>query len=225
MLLLGLEVITPSAARAAEPVEEWERAGQAAGFLAATVRDHSMGAFDRALARSGYPPVSRFLPGGGFGAVAVLLRWRIVGSVYAQRADRPNAAPSGIGILDARVEAGYDVLRWESLSGYVLGGVGLARVAVDPRAIGASLQEGNAIADTAVFALHGGLEDLVPLGRVGATERLVLTLAVEYAYARQLGGASWSTGTDDHSIAGPSIDTSGATVSLRIGVGVIGDSP
>lgn len=184
-----------------------------------------MGAFDRALAASGYPPVSRFLPGGGFGAVAVLLRWRIVASLYAQRADRPNATPSGIGILDARIEAGYDVLRWDSLSGYVLGGFGLTRVAVDPRAARASLQDGNPTADTAVFALHGGLEELVPMGHVGATEqRFVLTFALDYAVARQLGGTSWSTGADDHSIAGPAIDTSGATVSLRIGVSVIGGS-
>ncbi len=201
-MVVAFATAASSAARAAEPAPDWDRPGQAGAFLTAAVREHSIGAFDGALARLGFPPGPRVLGGGGFGVFAALGRLRLWDSLTWQSADRANANASAIEIADVRLEAGYDVLRLDSLSAYVLGGLDLSEVKVDPRAVGVSSQDGDAKAETAGLVVHAGVEQVLPVARFSPRERLALTFAFDYAYTKQVSEADWSTGSDEHSIQG-----------------------
>jgi hypothetical protein len=198
----------------------------------ATLRRLSVGAFDPSLRAAGYEMLPRTFLGGGFAVELSIPRWRFalslataVASASSTRDGNRVAAED----TDARLDAGYEFLRWRGLSGFALGGLAASEFDLDARDPRwtyvadhvANLGHANTVQQTSYMAsLQAGFEQLVPLFLV-EQQWIVLMISLRGGYLAQFASSGWMA-SDCHAwdVAGlPTLDLSGAWVSLNLGIG------
>lgn len=219
------------------PVED--RWGTATLSAIGGMRRLSVGAFDAPLRASGYGPLPRDYPGGGFALDLSFARWRFEIPVFIGAASAPSlAGPGSVGamVADVSFDVGYDLLRWEGLTVFAQGGLGIGSLMLDARdphwnfvaqRTGVASDVSTVEQDTFIFDGQLGLEEVVPLGRVGPTEMWGLTLSLRGGYEQEIANGGWETsGSPSTSLGGlPLVDLSGGWMALGIGVGVYGATP
>jgi hypothetical protein len=218
------------------PLED--RWGQASLEALAGVRRLGVSAFDAPLRASGYAPLPRSYVGGGFALGFALSRWRFGLQLLYGVASAPSLVDSssvGASVGDISFVAGYDILRWEGLTVFALGGFSYSALMMDTRDphwsyVAQRTQVSSGVStveqDSVLFAEQIGLEQLVPLGAVNAKERYALVLTLRGGYEQQFANLGWMTSDSaSKSIGGlPLVDLSGGWVSVGIGLGVYSNS-
>lgn len=194
-----------------------EHAGEIGAYVAIGTRSIATDAFDRVA------HVPRTLGGVGWGLPLVFRRFHLEGALFISSADVARA-PGGLSLMDLQALAGWDVVRWDAIAAYVAGGGGIAALGVDPRLVGAThLEGGNAGQVNGVATLHGGVRVVAPLFRLDRGDRFGLALSIDCATVRQVASGAWSQGADGHPVAGPGVDASGVSLTLRLSILVLRD--
>jgi hypothetical protein len=213
LVLLAVAIPRPAGAGDDGPEHAWE----AGGYVAVGTRTFASDAFDR-VSR-----IPRTLGGVGWGLPFVFGRFHLKGALFIASADVPGA-PGGFMLGDLQALAGWDVVRWDAMAVYVAGGAGIAVLDLDPRLVPpARLDGGNVGEVSPVATLHAGARIVAPLVRIDRSDRLALALSIDCATIRQVASGAWTQGTDGHAVAGPSVDASGASVTLRLSILVLAD--
>jgi hypothetical protein len=203
------------------------------------VRRLSVAAFDAPLRLSGYGPLPRDYPGGGFALDFSFARWRFEIPVFIGAASAPSlAGPGSVGamVADLSFDVGYDLVRYEGLTVFAQGGFGISSLMLDTRdphwtfiaqRTGVSSDVSTVEQDTFIFDGQLGIEELVPLGRAGPAEMWGLTLSLRGGYEQQIANGGWQTsGSPSTSVGGlPLVDLSGGWLALGIGFGVYAAAP
>jgi hypothetical protein len=192
----------------------------------------SLRGFDDALRASGYGVFPRSFPSLGGHLGLTLGRWRLrfsgndAWTSVASRTGTPGAVRADL--FEARLDGGYDFLRWRSLTGFALLGIGGSSFSMDARAPnwnylgaqGAALGNPSTIKrDAGLLTLQAGFEDFLPLGRVeGGT--LALLVSIQAGYTQQLGLGPWfASQLPRADVPGtPDVDFSGTWVTFGAGI-------
>lgn len=189
-------------------------------------RQLSVAAFDQPLRASGYGPLPRDYTGGGLVLGLSVARWRLEGwFLYAPSGARSlvDSSSAGAALGDARLDFGYDVLRWRGLTAFVMGGIGDAALMMDTRDahwtyVANRTQVGSDVntveQDSLVLGAQIGLEQILPLGGDGWG----LVFSVRGGYDQQVADIGWMTTGTSKSVSGlPALDMSGGWVSFGAG--------
>jgi hypothetical protein len=193
----------------------------------------SLRGFDDALRAKGYDAFPQTLPSAGGYLGLTLGRWRfrlVADDAWMSAAS--HTGPQGAvhaNLGEARIDAGYDFLRWRNLSGFALLGIGGATFSMDALAppnwnyLGAQsavLKNPSTIQrDAGLLTLQVGFEDFFPLARVDSGT-LALFVSIQGGYAQQVGLGPWfASGAPHANVPGTAdVDFSGTFVALGAGV-------
>lgn len=217
------------------PVAVASRWGEVAFQALAGGRRLSVAAFDAPLRASGYGPLPRDYAGGGFALDASFARWRFeLAFLYtvASASSLVDGSSVGAAVGDVGLYGGYDVLRWQGLTGFVMGGLGYSALMLDARDphwswIATQTQVtsdvGTVEQDAFMLGAQAGLEQIIPLDRAGPRGAWGLTLSLRAGFERQMADVGWMTTGDSKPLGGlPGVDLGGPWVALGIGVGALG---
>lgn len=233
--LLCAALLSPAVARADDDTTVLEgRWGQASLEGLAGVRRLSVADFDAPLRASGYAQLPREYPGGGFALEFTLARWRLGLQLLYGVGSAPSLTGGGrvgASVGDVTGEIGYDLLRTDRLTIFVAGTLGDTALMMDSRdshwsyvaqSTGVATGVSTVEQDSLMLGAQLGLQQLVPLGRVGAHERYALTLSLRAGYEQQVANFGWETSDSaSNSLGGlPLVDLSGGWAAVGIGFGV-----
>jgi hypothetical protein len=161
--------------------------------------------------------LSRTFLGGGFAVELAIPRLRFAlslstaaGSASITRDGNRVAASD----TDARLDAGYEFLRWRGLTGFALGGLAASEFDFDAHA--------NTVQQTSyMVSLQAGFEQLVRLF-LCEQQWVVLMISLRGGYLAQLAPGGWMASDGNAwAVAGlPTLDLSGTLLSLNLGIGV-----
>ncbi len=196
----------------------------------AEARRFSATPFDQPLRASGYGALPRTFPGLGFVVGFDVSRWRFELPFFfggASTGPAPDGSTIGARITEARVDAGYEFLRWRGLTGFALGEIGVTSFSLDARGakwtyvvdhasnLGGAGSVGQAGSS---LGIQAGFEQFVPFRTVDDAP-CGLLVSLRGGYLGQFADAGWATdGEDSRSVGGlPAVNTSGAWISLNVG--------
>jgi hypothetical protein len=191
----------------------------------------SLRGFDDALRASGYGGFPQSLPSLGGHMGVTLGRWRL--RFAADDAWMSAASSTGshgtvsADLVEVRVDGGYDFLRWRTLTGFALLGIGGSTFTMDAvapnwnylGAQGAVLGNPTRIRrDAGLLTLQAGFSNLFVLGR-GGGGTVALLASIQAGYTQQLGLGPWFAEVPHANVPGtPDVDFSGTWVALGAGV-------
>ncbi len=138
----------------------------------------------------------------------------------------PDGSTIGARVIDARIDAGYEFLRWRGLTGFALGEIGATSFSIDAHGAKwtyvvdrASNLGGAGSVGQASYSLgiQAGFEQFVPFGPVDHAP-CGLLVSLRAGYLGQFADGGWATDGDSRSVEGlPVVDASGAWISLNVG--------
>lgn len=220
LLLHSLRLVDPPVR---VPIEDRLLQASLVGLVGA--RQLSVAAFDQPLRASGYGPLPRSYTGGGLTLGFSLARWRLEGNFFYGQASAPSLVDSGTAgaaVGDARLDFGYDVVRWRGFTAFVMGGIGDDALMLDTRDahwtyVAQRAQVASDVStveqDNVVLGAQVGLEQILPL-----SDAWGILFSLRGGYDQQVADIGWMTTGGSKSVGGlPAVDVSGGWVAFGVG--------